>query len=454
MIPSAKPEIPLPESSQASSTPGDPSIRIHRLAALQVLRPSGESGVVITGLGAMGQGLLYQISITPGLRCVAVAELKLERASAFLRSLGLPFEIVHTRAQLVSAAERRVLALTDDGELAVQAPGARVLIESTDTIRESLAFCRKAQAEGLHLVMMNAEADLLFGPLLLANARRAGRIYTSCDGDQPGVVKRLVDEAILWGLQPVLLGNIKGFLDRSSDPVKIRPEAEKRNLNPRMCAAFTDGTKLNIEAALMANACGGLTDVIGMHGPRAHQVREVPELFDLPALRARGAPVVDYILGAEPDGGVFVVGYCDHPYQRQMLRYYKMGDGPFYTLVRPMHLCHVESMRCVFEALAGVSLMEPTHGLRTNVFARAKRALKAGDLLDGLGGHAAYGLIENCDPTALPVGLPVCLADGVRLRRDIAQDAPILLDDVTDDAQRTDFAAYRSQFPDMRTSAP
>ena len=251
----------------------------------------------------MGQGLLYQISITPGLRCVAVAELQLDRASAFLRSLGLPFEIVSTRAQMVSAVERRVLALTDDGELAVQAPGARVLIESTDTIRESLAFCLRAQAEGLHLVMMNAEADLLFGPLLLAGARRAGRVYTSCDGDQPGVVHRLMDEAILWGLEPVLLGNIKGFLDRTSDPVKIRLEAEKRNLSPRMCAAFTDGTKLAIEAAMMANACGGMTDVIGMHGPRAKHVREVPELFDLPALRAHGVPVVDYVLGAEPDGG-------------------------------------------------------------------------------------------------------------------------------------------------------
>jgi len=410
------------------------------------------AGVVITGLGTMGQGLLYQLSITPGLRCLAVAELRLERAAAFIRSLGLPFEIVSTRAQLVSAVERRVLALTDDGELAVQAPGAKVLIESTNSILASLAFCRKAQAAGLHLVMMNAEADLLFGPLLMAGARTAGLTYTSCDGDQPGVVKRLVDEAILWGMEPVLLGNIKGFLDRYSDPVSIRPEAEKRNLDHRMCAAFTDGTKLCIEAALMANACGGLTDVVGMHGPRVAHVRDVSRVFDLAALRARKAPVVDYVLGAEPDGGVFVVAHCDHPYQRGMLRYYKMGDGPFYTLVRPMHLCHVEAMRCVFDALGGISLMEPVHGFRTNVFARGKRALRAGELLDGLGGHATYGLIENCDPTVLPQGLPSCLADDVRLKRDVAKDEPILLADVGFDAQRADFAAYLAQFPTPRPS--
>ena len=93
--------------------------------------------------------------------------------------------------------DRRVLALTDDGGLAVQAPGASVLIESTNTVREAFAFCRKAQDEGLHLVMMNAEAD-------------------------------------------------------------------KRRLDHRMCSAFTDGSKLNIEAALMANCCGGVTDVPGL----------------------------------------------------------------------------------------------------------------------------------------------------------------------------------------------
>lgn len=423
-------------------------------AALQALRPQGEAGVVITGLGAMGQGLLHQLSITPGLRCLAVAELKLERAAAFIRSLGIPFEIVSTRAALVSAVERRVLALTEDGDIALQAPGARVLIESTNTVRESLAFCRRAQAEGQHLVMMNAEADLMFGPLLLAEARRIGRTYTSCDGDQPGVVKRLVDEAILWGLEPVLLGNIKGFLDRYSDPVKIRPEADKRNLDCRMCAAFTDGTKLNVEAALMANACGGLTDVAGMHGPRAKHVRDVPQLFDLASFRERGAPVVDYILGAEPDGGVFVAAYCDHPYQQQMLRYYKMGDGPFYTLVRPMHLCHIEAMRCVFEALAGISLMEPLHGMRTNVFARAKKTLRAGESLDGLGGHTTYGLIENCPAGALPAGLPSCLAEDVRLRRDVTQDEAIRLADVEFDAGRADFAAYFAQFDKYPQAVP
>ena len=90
-------------------------------------------------------------------------------------------------------------------------------------------------------------------------------------------------------------------------------------------------------------------------------------------------PVVDYVLGAQPDGGVYAVGYCDHPFQRSLMKYYKMGEGPYYVFYRPYHLCHVEAMECVADAvLDGKSLLEPTAGYRTNVFAYAKKDLHAG----------------------------------------------------------------------------
>src|SRR5262249_43322766 len=161
-------------------------------------------------------------------------------------------------------------------------------------------------------------------------------------------------------------GNIKGFLDRYSDPVKIVPEADKRKLGYRMATAYTDGTKLCIEMSLVANACGLATTVPGMQGPRARDVHEVFDLFDLATIRGGGQPVVDYILGAKPDGGVFAIGHSDHPYQREMLAYYKMGQGPFYLFYRPYHLCHVEAMAGIAAAcLDGRSVLQPDHGLQT-----------------------------------------------------------------------------------------
>lgn len=189
--------------------------------------------------------------------------------------------------------------------------------------------------------MMNAESDLEFGPEFLELAKARQAIYSSIDGDQHGVIKNLADEVGAWGFKLVMLGNIKGFLDRYATPITIAPEARKRDFDPRMCCAYTDGSKLSIEMALLANAFGAVCVRPGMLGPRIAHVDQVPSHFKLDQLWDGSTTIVDYVLGAQPDGGVFVVGYSDDGYHRKMMKYYKRGDGPFYVLYRPYHLCHV-----------------------------------------------------------------------------------------------------------------
>jgi predicted homoserine dehydrogenase-like protein len=397
----------------------------------------------LIGMGAMGKGLLYQCRTTPGFKCVAVADLAVDKAVECAQSMGLPWRLVGTAAEMEDAIDRGQLAVCRDGMLVAGACGVQVLIESSSAIAEAGRYCLEALETGKHLVMMNAEADLIFGPHLMRLAHSHGLVYTSCDGDQHGVIKHLVDDLQLWGFQLVMAGNIKGFLDRYSNPTKIVPEANARKLDYKMATAYTDGTKLCIEMALVANALGLRTTVPGMHGPRAERVKDVFELFDLPSLWDDRQPCVDYLLGAEPGGGVYAVGYCDHPYQRDMLAYYKMGSGPFYLFYRPYHLCHIEALASVAEAvLDGRSLLEPTCGFRTNVYAYAKRDLRSGETLDGIGGYACYGLIDNCGQDAHP-GLPICLAEDLPLRRSVRKDEPILLADVEVPASRADFELYR-----------
>lgn len=400
----------------------------------------------IIGLGAMGRGLLYQTLITPGISCPCVAELQVEKAAETLKKFNLEFRIVETAEELNRCIEQGVLALCQDGGLLAGCEQLQVVIEATSAIQEGLRFAEIALSHGNHLVLMNAEIDLIFGPYLHRLATANGVHMTSCDGDQHGVIRRLVSDLQLWGFELVLGGNIKGFLDRRANPVSIIPEADKRNLDYKMCASYTDGTKLNVEMALLANCLGMKTQVVGMHGPRAANVKQALELFDLESMRQLGGGVVDYLLGAQPDGGVFAVGYQENPWQAEMLKYYKMGPGPFYLFYRPYHLCHVEAMQCVFEVVEGKPLLEPLHGFVTNVFAYAKTPLRAGQILDGIGGHTCYGLIENTNPMALPSGLPICLAEEVRLVRDIAQDQPIRLSDVSFSPERRDFAAYLGCF--------
>ena len=433
--------------ARASDSEGRALGLLRRLRALEHDIP-----VAIVGAGAMGKGLLYQCLVTPGFRCVALADLDVSKAVDCATSFDVPYRVVETSKDMQAAIEAGELAICADGELLATCEQAEVLIESTSAIGAAGQFCVTALEHGKHLVMMNAEADLIFGPYLLAEAERQGVTYTSIDGDQHGVIKRLVDEMELWGFELVMAGNIKGYLDRYANPTSIIPEADKRNLDYRMCTAYTDGTKLNVEMALLANALGLKTATPGMQGPRAEHVSDVHDLFDLEQIYAEHGPVVDYILGAEPDGGVFAVGYSDDPYQQEMMQYYKMGEGPFYVFYRPYHLCHVEALRSVVEAvLEGRSLLQPVEGLATNVHAYAKKDLDAGETLDGIGGYACYGLIENTDMHTDAPSLPICLTHDVTLTRPVAQDEPIRWADVEIDEQRWDVRHFRKAVAQTRS---
>ena len=396
--------------------------------------------LAVVGIGSMGRGLAYQAGITPGVRCDALADIDLDRPIQWAAFLNRPCRVVRSAAEADAAIGAGSIAITDNAAVLADCRAIDVLIESSSDVAAGGVHAERFIAARKHVVMMNAEADLLFGPYLLRHAQEHGVVYTSTDGDQHGVIKRLVDDLRLWGLELVMAGNIKGFLDRAANPTTIVPEAVKRNYDPKQTAGYTDGSKLNVEMALLANALGLSTRTPGMSGPRLEHVTQVLEHFDFDAIRGDG-PVVDYILGAEPNGGVFAVGYCDSAYQRSMLATLKMGDGPYYVVYRPYHLCHIEAMMTVMQAARGVPLLQPVHGFRTNVYAYAKRDLRAGEHLDGVGGYCCYGLIENCDSSS-PEGVPICLSDDMALVRDVRQGERLAWNDVRADYRRPAWAMF------------
>lgn len=410
------------------------------LAKLKAL--DKEINTVIIGVGAMGKGLFYQCEITPNVKCLAIADLNINKCVEAANMMGVPYMVVENKTELEKAINNKILAICVDGELLSKCDYTDVVVEATNAIVQGAKFVIGAIENGKHVVLMNAEIDLLYGPYFMELAKTNNVICTSIDGDQYGVTKRIIDDLQLWGFDLVMAGNIKGYLDRYSDPIKIKPEADKRNLDYKMCTSYTDGTKLCIEMAIIANAFGMKTLVPGMHGPRAGHVSEVFDLYDFETLYKNKQPFVDYILGSEPGGGVFAVGFNDHPYQMEMMEYYKMGNGPFYLFYRPYHLCHVEAMASIVETvLFNKALLQPTLGFQTNVYAYAKTDLKKGETLDGLGGHTCYGLIENCDKNT-DIQLPVLLAEDVTLKRDIAKDTKIYMEDINFDKKSYGFSLY------------
>lgn len=400
----------------------------------------------IAGIGSIGRGMLRQASITPGIRCLAIADIEVKRAVASAERFRLDYRLVETMQELEESVSQDRLAICAEGDLVARCELLDVFIESTNSVAAGGLLGTTALEHGKHLIMMNYEADLMFGSWLMELAERKGLVYTVCDGDQPAVLRRLTDEMTFLGFRLVLAGNIKGFLDRYANPVSIAPEADKRGLDHRMCASYTDGTKLSIEMSVLANGLGLRTAAVGMLGPRVDDIHDVFDHFDFAALWDGRTGLVDYVLGARPTGGVFAIGYTDDPYQQETLAWFppKMGPGPFYLFYRPYHLGHFEAMATVAEAaLNRTPILQPWHGFRTNVYAYAKKGLRSGETLDGIGGHTCYGMIENCGDVDDRPGLPICLADGVALRRDIPRDGRILWDDVIHDMVDDAHELYR-----------
>lgn len=404
-----------------------------------------EIRVAVIGIGSIGKGLVYQVNATPGMKPVAIADIYINKAIDCAKWLQLDYEVINTLSDLNYAIQRGKVAITDKGELLASSGLVHVMIESSNAVLQGALHALKAIQNHQHVVMMNFEAEMMYGPVLLKAALDEGVVYTCADGDQPTVIKKMIDEIEMWGLDIVMAGNIKNYLDRYTDPVKIAPEADKRTLDHKMCSAYTDGTKLCVEMAVLANAINGKAAVPGMLGHKMKHVNEIFNYINFDEVWDRKHPLVDYVLGSEPKGGVFVVAHTADKFQQYTFNWFPpdVGPGPYYIFSRPYHLGHIEAMQCVAEAyLDGTARLQPIYGMRTNVHTYAKRDLKAGDLLDGMGGFNSYGLIENLANDQSNPGLPILLNENLKLKRDLSKDQRIGLEDVEFNAHDKAFKLY------------
>src|SRR3712207_3550866 len=278
---------------------------------------------------------------------------------------------------------------------------------------------------------MNAELDGTVGPILKARADRAGVVYTNADGDQPGVQLNLYRFVEGIGVRPVLCVNIKGLHDPYRNPTTQEGFARQWGQNPWMVTSFADGTKVSFEQAVVANATGMTVARRGMGGAdHTGHVDELTSAYDVDELLALGG-VVDYVVGARPGPGVFVLGTVDDPAARHYLNLYKLGEGPLYSFYTPYHLCHFEApLSAARVVLFGDAVLQPIAGPLVDVVTIAKCDLKAGDTIDGLGGYKTFGEAENASTAAEQNLLPIGVAEGCRLTRDVPKDTALTYDDV------------------------
>ncbi|SKB30724.1 Predicted homoserine dehydrogenase, contains C-terminal SAF domain [Parapedobacter luteus] len=391
--------------------------------------------VAMIGAGFMGRGIALQICrYTPGMELVAIANRNLEKARNAYTLAGVPavYEAGTVR-QVEELIAQQKPAVTDNALLLCEAEGIDAIIEVTGTVEFAATVIFTAIKHKKHVVSMNAEVDGTVGPILSVFAQRTGVVYTNADGDQPGVTMNLYRFVKGIGVKPVLCGNIKGLHDPYRNPTTQQGFAKKWGQKPAMVTSFADGSKISFEQAVIANGTGMRVAKLGMLGPTVPagtSLKEAVGLFPLDELLA-GEGIVDYVVGAEPGPGVFVLGTHDHPMQQHYLHLYKLGEGPLYLFYTPYHLCHFEVPNTVARAvLFNDATLKPMNKPHVEVVAAAKIDLTAGSILDGIGHYMTYGLCENTPARAAKGYLPIGAAEGCILRKDVPKDRVLTYDDV------------------------
>jgi len=397
--------------------------------------------VGMIGAGFQGSGIGLQImTATPGMRLCAVANRNLGAAIGVFDQTGIAPERCDSQAELEAAIAAGRPAVTEDAIALARAEGLDAIIEVTGSVEYAAHAVLAALESGKHVVQMNAELDGTVGPILKARADAAGVVYSFADGDQPGVQMNLYRFVAGIGVKPVLCGNIKGLHDPYRNPTTQESFARRWGQKPAMVASFADGTKISFEQAIVANGTGMRVARRGMLGPDFSggdpgaslvPIEQTVSAFE-PHLDPAGPGLVDYVVGARPGPGVFVLGTLDNPRQKHYLELYKLGKGPYYCFYTPYHLCHFEVPTSVARAvLFGDPVLTPRGGPQVGVIAMAKKALAVGETIGDFGGYEVYGVAENMDVVRRDRLLPIGLALGCRLSRPVAKDAALTFDDVS-----------------------
>ena len=393
---------------------------------LQTLQEEGNPiRVGLVGCGQMGSGMVHVTNQMVGMDAVAISDIDVSRPLATLETLGVPESgicVTDKPGEAEDALRAGKYLVTENALLLTQLEGLDAVVEATGITEIGSKVAWNCILNSKHVIMLNVETDVTVGVLLHRLAKEAGCVYTAASGDEPGVCKMLYNFASLLGFEIVCLGKGKNNpIDFDATPESCREEAESKGMNPKMLAAFKDGSKTMVELAAMSNATGLVPDVPGMHGVRV-DVDELNKVFipkeDGGVLSRRGC--VDYSTGKVAPG-VFVVVTSPDPRIRVDMKFLSMGDGPYYTFYRPYHLCNVETPVSIAEAVIYGESTIVSKRMVSEVATVSKRDLKAGEVVGEIGSPDIFGRTYIYEEALAQRAIPLGIAPGGKVTKDIAK---------------------------------
>jgi len=309
---------------------------------------------------------------------------------------------------------RSTQELLDSSDIVVECSGDP--IHAAEVVRDTLAA-------GLPVVTMNSEFHVTCG------SHFVGKGYLSeANGDQPGVQAQLHDELVGMGFRPLVYGSMKGFLNPNPSLKEMLYWSERQGFRVQQTTSFTDGTKVQIEQAFVANAFGASIVKPGLLAVQNDSADAATRALAEAAVEL-GHPIADFTIVPGQAPGVFVIATIAES-QRPVLAALKMGEGPFYTFIRPYHLCALEIPNTLRRAMQGQPVLLNNSATPTiGVAAVAKRRLQAGERIEtGIGSFQVRGTAVRFrdEPRHLPIGLLY----GATVTRPVEPEQMLTLDDV------------------------
>ena len=406
--------------------------------------------VSIIGAGLMGKGLVSQLMLVKGMRPFLVVSNKISDCIQAYKLAGISEEeivVANTLEEINEAIESEKYVVTNITEYGAKAKSIDVVVDATGVPEAGAKIALDAIENNKHIVMLNIEADVVVGPILNKMAKEKGVVYTGTAGDEPGSVKEIFDFAEASGFEVLAIGKGKNNpIDYTATPESVKELTKKSGLKPSKLASFIDGTNTMIEMAAMCNATGFTPDVRGGVGPTV-TIDELPKIY---SLKEEGGilnkyKIVDYVHGIAP--GVFVVVTTSLPQVHHEMQFLKMGPGPNYVLYRPYHLTSLETPITIAKAyLYNEATIAPmSEKLVAEVITIAKKDLKVGDKIDGLGEYTVYGSIDTYEKAKEENLVPIGLIDNAIVKKDIKKGEFITYDMVELDTNTTIYKLRQMQ---------
>ena len=392
--------------------------------------------VGVIGAGQMGRGMVAQISTIPGMIVTGISDLNIDAANAAKDAFN-------------SSSEEKVEILTTtDFKEVINNENVDVIVEATGVPEVGAKVCLECLLAHKNIVLLNVEIDITIGSLMHKLFKSAGLVYTGSAGDEPAEVVSLYEFAKSMGMEVLVAGKGKNNkLKVHANPDTAKEEAESKNMNAHMLAAFQDGTKTMAEMNLLSNAIGFKPDIKGMHGISGDLDSTVDQL----STKEEGGVlsqygVVEYVDGLAP--GVFVIVKGQNEGVVEELNYLmKKGDKDRHILYRPFHLASLETPLTVAKvALNNDTSIVPLGVPVSDTVAFTKKDIKKGEKIDGIGGYCVRGLLETHEECLKENHIPIGLIAGNTIaKEDIPADSFLTLDNTELDTTTTVYKLRKLQ---------